>query len=687
MIRRALAASLVILIAGCEADAKRQAVAPPEATAAARLAIDPAKPVGPVNRLVFGHNIEAGNGKDIFGSKTDTNDPRAGRGAWDVAARAPIADTVAWSKAIGMGMLRYPGGCLTHNFDWKRAVGPLAERPYYTFGIDEYLAFCRTVGAAPLMNVSELADPADAAALVEYLNAPADAAHPWAQKRATWGHPEPWKVTWFEMANESDHGNHDVKPSIRRTAGEYADWVLACAATMRAMDPSIRIGAHVGTGTPVADPWNATVLSRVKTGVDFVAVHTYAVGSPSENAPPELVGRACMAATEQVGALLADYRALIRRCTGADIPLAVTEYNAGFVQEKPLPWRFSYAAALHSADQLRLMLEPQANVVMANYWQFINGYWGFLRGDEVPKGDVRWKTTAAAPVFRLWGEHVGTTLVEQSVSGVPRLDFEGFQRVQPATGDAWIEPRVLGTRPLAFTAHDAGGLAVSPAGEGAATIVCTGLKANAYHNLPAFPAKPGQVYRLTWEQRSEGASAAGFAPGMGLCDARGWNATRSACGSHSGTPLGDGWSAYTTEMSTLPDATGLTGVIRLEGVPAALDARISIRKATITELSPRTAPAFAPITSHASLSADGKVLHVVVFNKHHDQPTTLSVAIADGSARSARAWCVTGPFEGTNIPTETVRETLGGSLVPGVTGNGFTWTFPPRSMTAFDIAR
>lgn len=80
------------------------------------ITIDPTVDRGAVNRLVFGHNIEAANGKGID-AKEDTLAPRAGCGAWDVTNHAPIRDTVAWSKAIGMGMLRYPGGCLTHNFD------------------------------------------------------------------------------------------------------------------------------------------------------------------------------------------------------------------------------------------------------------------------------------------------------------------------------------------------------------------------------------------------------------------------------------------------------------------------------------------------------------------------------------------------------------------------------------------
>lgn len=658
-------------------------LAAPAAEGGPVISIDPGLDRGPVNRLVLGHNIEAGNGKDIFGSKTDTNDPRAGRGAWDVAARQPVADTVAWSKAIGMGMLRYPGGCLTHNFDWKLAVGPIAERPYYTFGIDEYLTFCRAAGAEPLMNVSELAAPGDAAALVEYLNAPADAAHPWAAKRAAWGHPEPWGVRWFEMANESDHGNHDVQPPLRRNAGEYADWVVACSAAMRRVDAGIRIGAHMGTGTPVDDPWNAVVLDAAGKQLDFIAVHTYAVGSPAPTDDPELVGRACMAATAQIGALLGSYHDLIRARVGHDIPLAVTEYNAGFsAPEKP--WRYSFAAALHSGDQVRLMLEPEAGVAMANYWQFLNGYWGFLRGPEVPPGDVRWKTTAAAPVFRLWGGHLGTRLLGCTASAVPRLEFAGFKHAFPARGDAWVEPTELSQRQLPIAAASARGYSVVVGEPGAAEVACSGLGGKHYHDLPSFPVHGGNTYRLTWEQRVE--DGGDLKPGLGLCDARGWEATHSACGSNSGVRLADGWTACQADLATLRDATALVGVIRLEGGQPS-NARIAIRKATVREMTPRTAPAFPALTALASLAADGRTVHLVVFNKHHADALTAAIRLADASAVSARAWSVTGPFAATNLDKEEVREVLGGAAVAGVAGAGFSFTFPPHSMSAIDIAR
>lgn len=678
-------AALCLLAAGCGSPVAVASKPVPEPVGPT-ITITPGTVLGPVNRLVFGHNIEAGNGKDIFSSKKDTNDPRAGRGAWDVANRRPIADTVAWSKAIGMGMLRYPGGCLTHNFDWRNAVGPLTERTYYTFGIDEYIEFCRAANAEPLMNVSEIAGPTEAAGLVEYLNAPADAAHPWAQKRAAWGHPAPYAVRWFEMANESDHGNHEVEPKLKRSSLEYAQWVAACATAMRAIDPVIRIGAHVGTGTPVRDPWNAVMLDHVGKQIDFVAVHTYAVGSPADGEAPELTMRATMAAADQVVSLLADYHALIQAHVGHDLPLAITEYNAGFSGDKP-PYRYCFGAALHSGDQLGRMLRPEADVVMANYWQFLNGYWGFLRGNEVPPGDVQWKTTAAAEVFRLWGQHVGDTLIESRVSGVPRVAFEGLRGTLPAHGETATAPQPLGEVALPVVALQGKAWKLTPQDDGA-LITFDGLTGKQYVDLPPFPVQGGYSYHIAWEQRIETLADAtlGFSPGFGLCDARGWDATHSACAAHGAVTPGD-WEVLGADLRTLSTATALRGVVRLEGGITPVSGRLVLRKIRVTEIKAGSLAAFVPLVSTATLADGGKTLHLVVFNKHDSADQTVDVRIAGAPFTAARAWCVNGPLTATNLERVEVRETLGGAAVPLATDGTLHWTFPAHSMTAIDFSR
>lgn len=657
----------------------------------ATIAVEPQKVLGALQPLVFGHNVEAADTQYIFSARSNPIMGQTGDGLWDPKARRPAPEVLAMSKEIGVAMLRYPGGCLTHNFNWKDAVEPLEKRPNFTFGVAEYLAWCRAAGAEPLMNVSAyVGGPAEAAELVEYLNAPATAGHPWAQKRAEWGRAEPYGVKYFEMGNESDHGNHDVKPFRKHTPESYAAWFNDCAKRMRAVDASIRIGAHMGTGTGPDDPWNRKVLQLTRGQVDFVIVHTYAVGlwDPKANSPianqPDLLMRACMAAGEQVEQELRRYREVIRQAAGREIPLAITEYNAAFVQDKPMPYRFSYGAALFSADYLRILLQPETSCLMANYWHLVNGYWGMLRGPRVPgEREGRWRKMPAWWLFRLW-RHFGTRLVDVQVAS-PRLAFEGCLGVHPARKDGGQG----GDAGFVVTAEggQAKGCRWRRTGERSLAVTLEKYAAETYHTLGRVEARGGATYELRHEGRLAGGEAVTATVGVDLIDARGWDATRSGAATHGVESAAD-WRTFRTKLVTLPDCKGLELHLRLIAKPGAAPAsgRFEIRDLRVARLA--DPPPYAVLTASASLSQDARTLYLIVFNKHHAEGVTARVIVADGSARSARVWTVTAPsLTCTNLQREEVRETLSGEPVADVGPKGFSYTFPARSMTALEIAR
>jgi len=663
-----------------------------EARGGAAIAVDPRKVLGPVPRLVFGHNVEAADTQFIFGAASNPIMGRTGDGLWDPKRGRAAPEALRLAREIGVAMLRYPGGCLTHNFDWKRAVGPVEKRPNFTFGVGEYLAWCRAAGAEPLMNVSAyVGGPKEAAELVEYLNAPPTPEYPWAQRRARWGHREPYGVTYFEMGNESDHGNHDVKPFRKHTPAAYAAWYGECAGRMRAVDATVRIGAHMGTGTGPDDPWNRIVLSRTRGQVDFVIVHTYAVGlwDPQGRNPvankPDMLMRACMAAGEQAEAELARYREVVREAAGKDLPLAVTEYNAAFVQQKPMPYRFSFGAALFSADYLRVLLKPETNCRMANYWHLVNGYWGLLRGPRVP-GDApgRWRRMPAWWLFRLWAQHFGTRLAAVEVDS-PLLEFEGCLRVRPARkgggrgGDAGFA--------VTAQAGEGKGLRWRRTGKRSLSVTLDGYADETYHTLGRIEARGGATYRLTHEGRRVGGEGRTVTVGVDAIDSRGWHATQSGCATQGVEGAAD-WRTFRTKLVTLPDCRHLDLHLRLivkkGGRP--VSGQFEIRNLRVERLA--DPPPYAAVTASASLSKDGRTLYLIVFNKHHADDVAARIAVADGSARLARAWCVTGPsLTCTNLEKPEIRETVSGRAVPGVTRKGFAYTFPARSMTALEVSR
>ena len=99
---------------------------------------------------------------------------------------------------------------------------------------------------------------------------------------------------------------------------------------------------------------------------------------------------------------------------------------------------------------------------------------------------------------------------------------------------------------------------------------------------------------------------------------------------------------------------------------------------------------FAPcqaMTGCASLSADGKTLCLIVFNKHHAKDIVASVRIAARKVVSGRRWTVTGrSLEATNLQEELVKETVSGAPVNGLRDDAFSQTFPKHSMSAIELA-
>ena len=127
--------------------------------------------------------------------------------------------------------LRFPGGNylegdqIADRFDWKKTLGPLAERPGHQapwgyrssdgLGLYEFLLWCENMNAEPVLavyagyslkgvHVEPGADlepyVQDALDEIEYVAGPATSK--WGALRAKAGHPAPFKLTYVEVGNE-----------------------------------------------------------------------------------------------------------------------------------------------------------------------------------------------------------------------------------------------------------------------------------------------------------------------------------------------------------------------------------------------------------------------------------------------------------------------------------------------------
>ncbi|MBM3890473.1 MAG: hypothetical protein FJ388_15280, partial [Verrucomicrobia bacterium] len=562
------------------------------------------------------------------------------------------------------------------------------------------------------------------------LHAPNDGKHPWAAKRAGDGHPAPWKVVWFEYGNESEHGDHKGR---KMTAQEYAQNFLAYQRAMKAVDRRIKFGAVIATGFPKLDEWARPVLKLCGKQADFVIHHSYKPGYYNNDGKPDAktLFRAGLAVADQIQAYYDEMNALIREVTGRrNVPIAVTEYNGHFVQEKPAPYRHCLGNALINAEMLRVFLRPQNHIVMANFWQFANEYWGQVKG-YIHKGEPLVKRPQYFP-FELYHHHFGTELLDARVE-CGRYETDGGWGVAPARGEgahldtAPVSPasirraelREAGGRKKPGASRSSalriGAVSECTRGEGSRFQLvgnpvalsepwklgdCKGAKqrtegdalaveftgdagdVNYFHARKFIPAEPKTGYHLTaWIKTEELTSARGACFQIG--DARGWVATKSSAMTPDVRGTKD-WTKVESDYTTLPDTKEIEVIARRLGGGGAVTGRAWYRDLQVQKFTPQHYAAVPYLSVNASRSRNGRKIFLIVVNKHLDAAVTATINIASFKPHHARAWSLTGPsVDATNEKDPTAVTVKERDL--GAVKNGFPVEFPPHSMTAIEV--
>ncbi|MHB1036629.1 MAG: family 16 glycoside hydrolase [Pirellulales bacterium] len=183
-------------------------------------------------------------------------------------------------------VIRWPGGCYASFYRWKDGVGPQHKRLSYprtmwddkdvnSFGTDEFVAMCRKVGAEPLIVINIGSNEpaakraeyiAEACQWIEYCNGPATSK--WGSLRAANGHPDPYRVKYWEIDNETWHMG----------VANYVAAVRDFAPALKKADPSIRLlacgsGGLGDRGNGLA--WNRTMVEGCAKDIDYLSVHHY----------------------------------------------------------------------------------------------------------------------------------------------------------------------------------------------------------------------------------------------------------------------------------------------------------------------------------------------------------------------------------------------------------------------------
>ncbi|MEO3887463.1 alpha-N-arabinofuranosidase [Nonomuraea sp. B5E05] len=241
----------------------------------AKLTLDPAFEVGPVERRLFGSFVEH-MGRCVYTGVFEPGHPRAG----DDGLRR---DVIELTREMGVTTVRYPGGNFVSNYEWEDGVGPASERPTRldlawrqietnAFGLDEFMTWMREVDAEPVMAVNlGTRGIREARDLVEYANFPGGTR--WSDLRIKHGVPEPYGIRVWCLGNEMD-GPWQIGG---KTADEYGRLAFEAAKAMRRVDPGLELVACGSSNMRIATfgSWEATVLEHCYDQVDYISAHSY----------------------------------------------------------------------------------------------------------------------------------------------------------------------------------------------------------------------------------------------------------------------------------------------------------------------------------------------------------------------------------------------------------------------------
>ena len=333
--------------------------------------------------MIFGGFIEH-FGRQIYGGIFEPGSPMADE-------RGFRHDVIEALKELKVPVIRWPGGCFVDAYHWQKGVGE--QREAYgdfrwgviepnTFGTDEFVEFCRRVGAEPYICHNGLSDVQENLDWVAYCNATKGK---FAELRKKNGHPAPFNVKFWSVGNE-------------RYDTAYVNRVRNTAKAMKDLYPDILItcsGSQGSEGKHIPGV-QSYLMERAGEYLDYVSVHNYWL--PRGNELPKYDYMTAITRSEMPETYMEIVAASLYQQNMGRLKIAFDEWNLrawqhpGFPRNKvedyedpeilnlvkkrvdgnDLNSQYTMADALFAASFLNACLRNSENVTMANIAPLVN---------------------------------------------------------------------------------------------------------------------------------------------------------------------------------------------------------------------------------------------------------------------------------------------------------------------------
>ncbi|MBE2221914.1 MAG: alpha-L-arabinofuranosidase [Anaerolineae bacterium] len=362
------------------ANDQNPSVATPAETTPDGIVIDLSAESRPINPALLGTNVPA-----WLGNQRTTNET-----------------FIARTLASGTSMIRIPGGSWSNYYEWLPCE--LENKCPWEWGVltpTDFINLINTTGLEAMYTVNMNGTAKEAAALVAFFNGSVDdeteigvdglgrdwrTVGDWAKLRSDHGNPDPVGITYWEIGNELYAGKQGMGKECDQSWGWEDVWTcdgreyvhgtadhegfIAFRDAMRAVDPSIMVGA---VGVPESSSWGnwgVEVIAEAGDVMDFYIIHSYGFGSEESNMQTILAEPQAQGSWQTIKADIDNTFDLV--ANGRSVPIAVTEYNLFAAEHNDVDERMSQAVnGLFIADTIGQMMQHGFDI--ANQWNIAHG--------------------------------------------------------------------------------------------------------------------------------------------------------------------------------------------------------------------------------------------------------------------------------------------------------------------------
>lgn len=358
------------------------------------------------------------------------------------------SEVVDYLRRARLPMLRFPGGNFASGYHWADGVGPWYERPvlpnpawpeveWNHVGTGEWLRLCELIGAQPLICVNAGNGTAEEAGRwVSYCNSPATVGE--GRVRASHGHPEPYRVRYWEVGNEL-WGDWQ----IGHTDGlGYAHRYRQFADAMLRVDPELLLIAN-GQARELRGPkiidltpgWNEILVRQNGRRVRSLSVHTLEGGGARQATDPVEVWKELVAFADAYLEYLDSLVVRPMQSAGLIPKVAVTEMQI-FTNRPELPNNKTIAEALWLASLIHQAIRGGGLVELITHSALMNHGGGLAKDRGVVYAEPVWWTT------HLYASQEGLYPQPVRVEGSPVFSTKGTYLVQRDTVP-WVDAAAL----------------------------------------------------------------------------------------------------------------------------------------------------------------------------------------------------------------------------------------------------